>query len=73
MGHGWGLHGGTWKMSAWGQNINLEMLHVLGAWVAWASKRMSGRPPKCDMFWWVVGFEVQVSKLMFHGAQFSTN
>ncbi len=28
MGHGWGLHGGTWKMGGWGQNIALEMLHV---------------------------------------------
>jgi hypothetical protein len=60
MGHGWGSHGGTWKMSAWGQNINPEMLHVLGAWVAWASKRMLGRPPKRDMFWWVVSFEAHV-------------
>jgi hypothetical protein len=29
MGHGWGSHGGTWKMGAWGQNIALETLHVL--------------------------------------------
>jgi len=29
MGHGWGLHGGTWKMGAWGPNIAPEMLHVL--------------------------------------------
>jgi hypothetical protein len=28
MGHGWGLHGGTWKMGAWGQNITIEKLHV---------------------------------------------
>ncbi len=39
MGHGWGLHGGTWNMGAWGQNIALKMLHfwwgyVLGAQVA---------------------------------------
>jgi hypothetical protein len=26
--HGWGLHGGTWKMGGWGRNIALEMLHV---------------------------------------------
>jgi hypothetical protein len=29
MGYGWGLHGRTWKMGAWGRNIALEMLHVL--------------------------------------------
>jgi hypothetical protein len=29
MGHGWGLHGGTWKMGTWGPNIALKMLHVL--------------------------------------------
>jgi len=29
MEHGWGSHGGTWKMGAWGQNIALENLHVL--------------------------------------------
>jgi hypothetical protein len=29
MGHGWGSHGGTWSMGTWGQNIVIEMLHVL--------------------------------------------
>jgi hypothetical protein len=29
MGHGWGSHGGTWKMGAWGWNIAPETLHVL--------------------------------------------
>jgi hypothetical protein len=28
MGHGWGSHGGTWKMGAWGQNIAPKTLHV---------------------------------------------
>jgi hypothetical protein len=27
--HGWGLHGGTWKMGAWGWNIVFETFHVL--------------------------------------------
>ncbi len=34
MGHGWGLHGGTWKMGTWGRHIVLETLHVLRACVA---------------------------------------
>jgi len=51
MGHGWGLHGGTWKMGAWGRNITIETLrYVSGAWVAQASKYVSGCPPKLDMF-----------------------
>jgi hypothetical protein len=29
--------------------------------------------PKLDMFLWVVGFEVLVSRVMFRGAQFSTS
>jgi len=28
MGHGWGLHGRTWKMGAWGRNIAPKTLHV---------------------------------------------
>jgi hypothetical protein len=28
MGHGWGSHGRTWKIGAWGQNIALKTLHV---------------------------------------------
>jgi hypothetical protein len=44
--------------------------YVSGAWVAWASKCMLSRPLKLDMFQWVVGFEVQVSKLMFCGMRF---
>jgi hypothetical protein len=28
MGHGWRLHGGTWKMGRWGRNIATQMLHV---------------------------------------------
>jgi hypothetical protein len=28
--HGWGLHGGTWKMGGWGRNIALEMLTCFG-------------------------------------------
>jgi len=30
-------------------------------------------PPKLDMFWWVVGFKVLVSKVMFCGAWFLTS
>jgi hypothetical protein len=45
----------------------VETLHVSGVRVAHASKCVLGCPPKCDMFQWVVGFEVQVSRLMFHG------
>jgi hypothetical protein len=67
MGHGWGLHGGTWKMGTWGRNITPETLHVFRAQVTWASKCVLGRLLKCDMFRWVVGFEVQVLRLMFHG------
>ncbi len=76
MGHGWGLHGGTWKMGKWGQSIILEMLHVsMGyvswAWVAHASKHMSGCLSKLDMFWWVVGCKVLVLKLMHCDTWFS--
>jgi hypothetical protein len=38
---------------------------------AWASKRMPSCLLKLDMFCCVVGFKVQVFKLMFCGAQFS--
>jgi hypothetical protein len=34
MGHGWGSHGRTWKMSKWGQNITLEMLDVSMGYVS---------------------------------------
>jgi hypothetical protein len=27
-GHGWGSHGGTWKMGRWGQNIAFETLDI---------------------------------------------
>ncbi len=55
MGHGWGSHGGKWKMGRWGRNITPKMLHismgyVLGAWASWASKRALGRLLKLDMF-----------------------
>jgi hypothetical protein len=30
MGHVWGLHGGTWKMGAWGWNIAPKSLHLVG-------------------------------------------
>jgi hypothetical protein len=55
MGHGWGSHGGTWKLDGWGRNIAPEMLHVSVGYVSraqatHASKRMSNRPPKLDMF-----------------------
>jgi hypothetical protein len=66
MGHGWGLHGGTWKMGRWGRNILPETLHVLvgyvyGAWATQASKRALGHPPKLDLFLWAVSFEAHVS------------
>jgi hypothetical protein len=64
-------------MGKWGRNIALETLHVL---VGYVSKAQTARALKCmlshqlklDMFWWVVGFKVQVSRLMFCGARFST-
>jgi hypothetical protein len=28
MGHGWGLHGGTWKMGGWDRNIAFETCNV---------------------------------------------
>jgi hypothetical protein len=43
------------------------------AQAARASKRVPSHLLKRDMFWWVIGFKVQVSKLMFQGAQFLTN
>lgn len=65
MGHGWKSHGGTWKMGRWGWNIAPKMLHVLvgyvlGARTTQSSKRASCSSLKLDMFWGVVGFEVQV-------------
>jgi hypothetical protein len=44
--------------------------YVLGAQVVEALKCALGRPPKLDMFWWVVGFEVFVLRFMFRGVQF---
>ncbi len=78
MGHRWGSHGGTWNMGTWGQNIAFEMLHfwwgyVLGARAARTSKHMLNYMPKREMFHWVVGFEVQVLRLMCCGVQFLTN
>jgi hypothetical protein len=75
MGHGWGLHGGKWKMGRWGQNIVPKTLHVFvgyvsGAWAARASKRALGCLLKLDMFRWVVGFKVLVSRFMFCGMWF---
>jgi hypothetical protein len=71
MGHGWGLHMGTWKMGAWGQNIAPKILHVLvgnmfqGLELPKHQKRMLSRLLKLNMFQWVIVFEVQVSKFMF--------
>jgi hypothetical protein len=69
MGHGWGSHGGKWKMSGWGWNIAPKMLHVSagyvsGAWVARASKCVLGRLSKLNMFQWMVSFKVLVSRLV---------
>ncbi len=44
--------------------------YVLGVWVAQALKHMPNRLLKCEMFQWVVGFKVQVLRLMFCGMQF---
>jgi len=44
--------------------------YVSRARATWASKRMPSCMPKLDMFWWVVGFKVQVLRLMFRGAWF---
>jgi hypothetical protein len=78
MGHGWGSHGGTWKMGGWGRNIALETLHVPVGYVsrAWATRALKctlGCLLKLNMFKWVVGFEVLVSRIMFCGVQFWTN
>jgi hypothetical protein len=69
----WVKHGGTWKRGGWGWNITPKTLHVsvgyvLGAQVAWTLKHTLGHRPKLDMFQWVVGFEVLVSRFMFCGA-----
>jgi hypothetical protein len=45
----------------------------LGAWVAQALKHALGHSSKLDMFRWVVGFKVLVSRLMFCSAWFSTD
>jgi len=34
MKHGWGSHGGTWKMGRWGQNIALKTLDVSTGYVS---------------------------------------
>ncbi len=68
MGIPWGEHG------RWAHGVEIQLLkHYMFQWeyvseaqVAWASKDMLGCLLKCDMFQWVVGFEVQVSRLMFH-------
>jgi hypothetical protein len=49
------------------------MGYVLGARATRASKCASGRSLKLDMFRWVIGFKVFVSRLMFHGMQFLTS
>jgi len=56
--------------------MTLEMLHVsvgyvLGAQVAQALRRAPGRSLKLDMFWWVVGLKVLVSRFMYHDTWFS--
>jgi hypothetical protein len=48
--HGWGLHGGTWKMGGWGRNIAPKMLHVSRAQATQTSKHAVGCPLKLDMF-----------------------
>jgi hypothetical protein len=58
-------------MGGWGRNIAPKTLHVSGARVAQALKRMLGRLPKLDIFRCMVSFEVLVSRLMFRGVQFS--
>jgi hypothetical protein len=50
MGHGWGSHGGTWKMGGWGRNIAPKMLHVLTVRATQASKHALGCLLKLDMF-----------------------
>jgi hypothetical protein len=64
-GHGWGLHGGTWKMGGWGPNIAPKMLHVSRAQATQTSKHAVGCPLKLDMFRWVV-----VLKFLFGGSCF---
>ncbi len=49
------------------------MGYVLGAWVVKTSKCTMGCLLKLDMFQWVVGFEVFVSRLMFRGVWFLTS
>jgi hypothetical protein len=61
MGH-WACMGIAWGNIEDGQ---MGPKHSLGcisrAWAARASKHTPGRPPKLDMFWWVVGFEGHIS------------
>ncbi len=76
MGHGYVLHGDTWNMCMWGRNFKLYMfcwVVCFGYWIARASKLVSSCPPKFNMFQWVVGFKVQVSKDMFWGGAISYN
>ncbi len=76
MGHG------AWMGIAWGnmedgwmrpkhssQNVTCFSGICSAVWTAQALKCASGSSPKLDMFWWVVGFEVQVSKFMFCDVQ----
>jgi hypothetical protein len=65
-------------MGGWGRTITPETLHVSVGYVSraratQASKFALSRSLKLDMFWWVVGFKVLVSRLMYHDTQFSTN
>ncbi len=71
MGHGWGLHGGTWNMGGWDQNIvtRFDVICFEG-WGCPGIKKHIGPP---DMFWWVVGLKVLVLRFMFCGAQFSAS
>ncbi len=47
--------------------------YVLGVWAAQTLKHMPNHLLKREMFQWVVGFKVQVLRLMFCGMQFLTD
>jgi hypothetical protein len=83
--HGWVM--GVWMGIAWGNmedgcmgpkhsSWNFTWFggrYVSRAQVVWALKHMLGCLSKLDIFRWVVGFEVQVLRLMFQGVRFQTS
>jgi hypothetical protein len=78
MGHGaWmGIAWGNMEDGCMGLKHNSRDVTCFDGDMFWrlthASKRALSCSLKCDMFSWVVDFEVQVSRFMFCGGWFST-